>query len=238
MNPFVLTLCLRWLIPVLAEKWDFDTTPLHDPAPTRPPPTPPRPPFRPPTCQRSGHSVRPPAAIIAMAARGADGPFLVDLLTRSGFAADADDLSDDDGNEPGYDSGSVFSTRTIDKSEISDVYGNRAGGHGNELPRGVRVPGADIGPQNAAHAARPPFADGNTGECADGPNNGPRALNRTSRRPKRSRGGTHRRGGRNDTSTAPAAQNRRTKLNLAESTISRRQTTGPLRRTAASWPTQ
>ena len=80
-----------------------------------------------------------------MAAKGADDPFLSDLLTGSGFAAGSDDISIDDGNEPGSDTGSVFSTRTINKSETTDIYGNWAGGDGNDVPRGVRVTAADSG---------------------------------------------------------------------------------------------
>ena len=106
-----------------------------------------------------------------MAAKGAEGPFLSDLLTRSGFAAGSDNISDEDGNEPGSDSGSVSSTQKIIESEITDIYGNRAGGHGNEVPRGVRVPGADSGQQNVARAARPPLPGDNTGERAAGHSN-------------------------------------------------------------------
>ena len=147
-----------------------------------------------------------------MAAKGAEGPFLSDLLTRSCFAADSDDISDDDGNEPGSDSGSVLSTQKINESEITDIYGNRAGGHGNEVPRGVRVPGADSGQQNVARAARPPLPGDNTGERAAGHSNARGAQKRTSRRPKRSRGGTCCRGARNNTSTAPTVPNRRPNL--------------------------
>ena len=130
-----------------------------------------------------------------MAAKGAEGPFLSDLLTRSGFAAGSDDISDDDGNEPGSDSGSVLSTQKINESDITNIYGNRAGGHGNEVPRSVRVPGADSGQQNVARAARPPLPGDKTGERAAGHSNARGAQKRTSRRPKRSRGGTCRRGG-------------------------------------------
>ena len=61
------------------------------------------------------------------------------VLARSDFSEDPDNASVPDAEELNLNAGSVFSTRNIDKSEITDVYGITAGGHRNEVPQGVRV---------------------------------------------------------------------------------------------------
>ena len=63
-----------------------------------------------------------------MADAGGEGPFLRDLLSRTGFAEDLDDVSLPDAEELDSDSGSVFSTRSIRESEITNIYGIPAGG--------------------------------------------------------------------------------------------------------------
>ena len=110
-----------------------------------------------------------------MADTGGEGPFLRDLLSRTGFAEDPDDVSLPDAEEHDSDSGSVFSTRSIDESEITDVYGVPVGGHGNEVPRGARVQDGESEVGNPHSTARTPFANVSTSEGANGVADAPSA---------------------------------------------------------------
>ena len=107
--------------------------------------------------------------IIAKASVHRNKLFMRNLLVRSVTGNDPDNISVPDAEELDSDSGSVFSTRTVHESELTDIYGVPAGGHGNQLPRGVRVQGADIDLQNPRRALRTPFADLSTSEKANSP---------------------------------------------------------------------
>ena len=116
-----------------------------------------------------------------MASVGGVGLFLRDVLARSDFAKDPDNASIPDAEELDSNAGSVFSTRNIDESEITYVYGIPAVGHRNEVPRGVRVHRVHSELGSPGRVAQTPFADVSLSENASGTADAPTASKHTQR---------------------------------------------------------
>ena len=79
-----------------------------------------------------------------MAVAAGQEVFLGQILAEPEICPESDDKSFDDGDDAISAGERSLGSQTVDGEEPTDIYGIPAGGHGDELPRGVRDTGCEI----------------------------------------------------------------------------------------------